>query len=171
MTNTPPDDDEAVQFRIARSFAAPRQRVWDAFTKPEQMSRWFGPKGATSDVLAFDLRPGGVLHCAIVMPDGSRTFSRSVYREIEPISRLVWVNSFADAQGEIMRAPFFDGRYPLEVLTRVLFEEEGAAGTRVSLTWTPLNASEEERRTIADNTPSFNAGWTGSFDKLDAVLL
>ena len=52
----------APEFRITRRFAAPRDRVWDAWTRPEQLARWFGPKGVTTTVLSFDLRPGGGLH-------------------------------------------------------------------------------------------------------------
>lgn len=47
------------RFQISRSFAAPRQRVWDAWTDPVQLAAWFGPKGTTGSILAFDLRPGG----------------------------------------------------------------------------------------------------------------
>ncbi|WP_102961029.1 SRPBCC family protein [Mangrovicella endophytica] len=160
---------ETPDFVITRSFQAPRQRVWEAWTKPELFSRWFGPKGTTTHVEAFDLRPGGMLHYAMVMPDGSRMWGRSVYREIVEPSRLVWVNSFADAQGAIIRAPFFDGKWPLEMLTTVAFADEGTA-TRVTLTWRPIEASDEERRTFASNTASMNEGWSGSFDRLDEVL-
>ena len=67
------------------------------------------------------------------------------------------------------RAPFFDGKWPLELLTVVTFEDEGEA-TRVTLTWTPLNATEIERKTFADNMGSMNQGWSGSFDVLDEFL-
>lgn len=59
------------EFRIARNFDAPRQRVWDAWTKPDQLARWFGPKGVTTSVKSFDLRPGGILHARMDSPDGN----------------------------------------------------------------------------------------------------
>lgn len=72
-----------------------------------------------------------------------------------------------------MRAPFFDGNWPLELLTTVIFASEGQGQgerTRVTLTWTPLNATEIERDTFAANMASMNQGWTGSFDVLDEML-
>src|SRR3954468_9838244 len=126
-------------FRITRAFNAPRARVWDAWTRPEALAQWFGPKGSTSTMLAFDLRPGGEWRGQMVMPDGGTIYSKFVFREIEPMSRLVWVHGFADAQGNRIRAPFAE-QFPLEMLTTVVFVDEGA-GTRIDLSWTPLEAT------------------------------
>ncbi|GBU18905.1 MULTISPECIES: SRPBCC domain-containing protein [Methylobacterium] len=169
MSETPKDTAGAPQFHMERHFAAPRQRVWDAFAKPEQLAQWFGPKGSTITILSHALRPGGMIHYAMDFPGGGRVYGRSVYREVEAPSRLVWVNSFADAQAEIVRAPFFDGTFPLELLTTVVLHEDGA-GTRLELTWGPLDTGEAERRTFSENTESFRQGWTGSFDQLEAFL-
>lgn len=160
---------DAETFVISRLFKAPRQRVWDAWTRPEQLARWFGPKGTTTTVKSFDLRPGGMLHSSMDTPDGGRMWAKFVYREVEPPARIAWAHSFSDEEANVVRAPFFDGKWPLELLTVVTFEEEGEA-TRLTLTWTPLNASEIERRTFAQNMGSMNQGWSGSFDELDAFL-
>jgi len=156
-------------FVITRVFNAPRQRVWDAWTKPEQFGKWFGPKGVTATVKTHDLRPGGILHSSLASPDGRTMWAKFVYREVSAPSRLVWVHSFSDEHANVTRAPFFDGNWPLELLTTVTFADDGA-GTRVTLTWTPLNATDIERQTFAANMPSMNQGWTGSFEELDAFL-
>ena len=57
-------------FVTTRVFAAPRARVWDAWTKPEQYARWFGPKGCTTTVKSADVRPDGLLHSRLDTPDG-----------------------------------------------------------------------------------------------------
>nr|WP_256367145.1 MULTISPECIES: SRPBCC domain-containing protein [unclassified Acidisoma] len=57
----------------------------------------------------------------------------------------------------------------MEMLTTVVFAE-GRTGTRVTLTWTPLNATEIELRTFAANMVSMNGGWTSSFDELGAFF-
>ncbi len=157
------------EFLITRVFAAPRQRMWETWTRPEHLARWFGPKGVSTVVQSHELRPGGMLHYRMDMPNGGRMWGRSVYREINEPSRLVWINSFSDEQANITRAPFFNGRWPLEMLTTVSFEEE-AAETRVTLRWMPINATTEERETFASNMASMNQGWTGSFDQLDQFL-
>lgn len=156
-------------FVITRVFAAPPQMVWDAWTEPDHFAQWFGPKGTTATVKAQDLRPGGILHFSINAPDGGKMWAKFVYREVNEPSRLVWVQSFSDQAANLTRAPFFDGKWPLELLTTVTFVEEDA-GTRVTLTWTPVNATGVERETFAGNMDSMNQGWGGSFEELDAVL-
>jgi uncharacterized protein YndB with AHSA1/START domain len=162
MTATP-------RFTITRAFDAPRSRVWDAWTRPEALARWFGPKGSSATILVYDLRPGGEWRGRMDMPDGGGTmYSKFVFREIEPMARLVWVHGFADAAGNRIRAPFAE-RFPLEMLTIVLFADEGE-GTRVDVSWTPLDATPEEEAFFASMMASMNGGWSGSFEQLDAFL-
>jgi uncharacterized protein YndB with AHSA1/START domain len=161
MTDTP-------RFTVTRLFDAPRARVWDAWTRPEALAKWFGPKGSSSTLLAFDLRPGGEWRGRMDMPDGSAMHSKFVFREIEPMSRLVWVHGFADAEGNRIRAPFV-GQFPLEMLTSVLFADEGE-GTRIDLSFAPLNATPEEEAFFASMMESMNGGWSGSFEQLDEFL-
>lgn len=159
---------DAPRFTITRAFAASRRRVWEAWTRPEALASWFGPKGSSSTLLAFDFRPGGEWRGRMDMPDGSAMYSKFVFREIEPESRLVWVHGFADADGNRIRAPFAQ-RFPLEMLTTVLFADEGD-GTRIDLSWTPLDATPEEEAFFASMMDSMNGGWSGSFEQLDLFL-
>jgi uncharacterized protein YndB with AHSA1/START domain len=156
------------EFRIERSFDASRQRVWDAWTTPDQLGRWFGPKGVKTSVETFDFRPGGVLLACMDSPDSNRMWAKFVYREIVAPIRLVWEHGFADEAGEFTASPF-GGPWPLRLLTTVLFTDDGA-GTRVKLTWSPLEASPEEEVAFAAMIESMTGGWTGSFDQLDTFL-
>ena len=157
------------QFVITRTFVASRARLWQAWTDPAQMAQWLGPKGTTGTTLAADLRPGGLLHWRMDGADGSVMWGRAIYREVTPPARLVYVQSFSDESGGIARAPFFDGRWPMEMLTVVTFEEDGA-GTRITLTWSPLDAEADERANFIANIPSMHGGWGNSFDQLDALI-
>ncbi|MBX9880584.1 MAG: SRPBCC domain-containing protein [Sphingomonas sp.] len=157
------------RFTITRHFAAPRERVWAAWTQPEQLARWFGPKGSAGTILAFDPRPGGEWRGRMETPDGATMFSKFVFREVTPPSRLVWVHGFADAAGNRIRAPFA-AQFPLELLTTVDFAEDGA-GTRITLAWEPLDASPEEEAFFASMMASMEGGWSGSFEQLDALLV
>jgi uncharacterized protein YndB with AHSA1/START domain len=162
---------QSPEFVISRSFKAPRERVWRAWTDPAQMAQWFGPKGTTTTVLAFDLRPGGFSHWRMDSPGGAPLWGKAVYREVEPAARLVWVHSIADAEARVIRAPF-PGAWPLAMLTTVLFEAEGSGeGTKITVRWVPINPTEEERATFEAGLPGMTMGWTGSFDQLDALLL
>jgi uncharacterized protein YndB with AHSA1/START domain len=110
------------------------------------------------------LKEGGVFLAAMKMPDGSEMCGKFVYREIAPISRLVWVHSFADVDGALLRHPM-NPSWPLELLTSVTFADLGGK-TEVTLDWVPLNASESERKTFNEGKPGMQGGWTGSFDQL-----
>ncbi len=156
------------RFEITRVFAAPRARVWDAWTRPEQLTEWFGPKGSHSEVLHFDLRPGGHLHTCMEGPDGSVMWGKNSYEDVDPPARLVWVQGFSNAAGEIVPSPF-PMPWPLHMRTTVDFADDGD-GTRVTLTWQPVDAAEEEWASFRQMLASMRGGWTGSFDQLDAFL-
>jgi uncharacterized protein YndB with AHSA1/START domain len=162
------DTAPAQDFVLTRIFKAPRQRVWDAWTRPEMLMQWFGPKGVTTTVLQSELRPGGMLHAAMDSPGGGRLWARFVYREVVPPSRLVWVHSFSDEKAGLAPSPF-GGPWPLEWLTMVTFEEAGD-DTRVVLTCSPLNATPEEQAAFSGATLSMEGGWGGSFEQLDLYL-
>jgi uncharacterized protein YndB with AHSA1/START domain len=164
-----PSTDSPTEFVITRSFNASRERLWQAWTDPAQMAHWLGPKGTTGTTLAADIRAGGLLHWRMDGADGSVMWGRAIYREVSPPARLVYVQSFSDASGQIARAPFFDGRWPLEMLTVVTFEEEDA-GTRVTLTWSPIGAEADEQANFVSNIPSMHGGWGNSFDQLAALI-
>jgi len=70
------------RFSITRAFNAPRAKVWDAWTRPEALAQWFGPKVTSSNLLAFDLRPGGEWRGRMDMPDGSAAYSKFVFRDV-----------------------------------------------------------------------------------------
>lgn len=156
------------RFDISRTFAAPRQRVWDAWTDPRQLAEWFGPKGTRGTIERFELRPGGEWRGRMEGADGSVMHSKFVFEEIEAPSRLVWIHGFADAQGNRARAPFAP-LFPLEMRTTVLFVDT-ADGTRVDISWEPIDATPEEQAFFAGMMSSMEGGWTGTFERLDAFL-
>lgn len=156
-------------FVISREFAAPRARVWQAWTERESLMRWFGPKGFTMSQAELDLRPGGTFHYAMRTPDDMEMWAKFVYREIAPSEKLVWVNSFSDPEGGVTRHPFSEDPWPLEMLTVVTFAE-AAGRTTVTVSWLPLDAPEEERRVFDANHPSMQIGWSGTMEQLDTFL-
>lgn len=156
------------EFVISRVFDAPRELVWKAFTEPQRMKEWWGPKGVTITRSEMDLRPGGCYHYAMRTPDGNTMWGKFVYREITPPSRMVFVSSFSDEAGGVTRHPMAP-TWPLEMLSIFSFEEEGGK-TRFTVRWSPLNASEEERAAFAAGHASMQQGWGGTLDKLAAFL-
>src|SRR5262249_53485536 len=153
------------EFTFSRTFAAPRERVWRAWTDAASLAHWWGPKGCTLRVLKLDLRPGGIFHYAMAVQPGHEMYGRFIFREIVAPERLVFVVSFSDAEGAITRAPFpqLQGKWPLEVLNVVMFTEQDGA-TTIALRGGPINATEEERKIFHDNTDSMRQGFGGTFD-------
>ena len=153
---------------IIHVFNAPRDLVWQAFTEADRLARWWGPAGFTMLVRTLDFRPGGVLHYAQRSPDGHVMWGRFDYREIQAPERIVFVNSFADEEGNVIRAPF-SPTWPLEILNTVTFSESEGQ-TTVTLHGGPIDATEEERETFRNAQDSIRQGFAGTFDQLAAYL-
>jgi len=156
------------EFVITRAFDAPRELAWKAFTDPERMRQWWGPKGFSVIASKMDLRPGGTYHYGMRAPDGTPMWGRFVYREIAAPERIVLVNSFSDEAGGVTRHPG-NAEWPLEMLSTFTFAEEGG-GTRVTIRWVPLNPTEAERKTFEAGQASMRQGWTGTLDQLAGYL-
>jgi len=77
---------------ITRTFDAPRELVWEAWTRPEHVAKWWGPKGFTTTIEEFDLRPGGRFKHMMHGPDGTDYPNLSVFREVVPFERIVYTH-------------------------------------------------------------------------------
>lgn len=163
------DTMTSTDFVISRTFNAPRELIWECFTKPERMKEWWGPKGVTVVHSKMDLRVGGTYHYGMKNPDGSVMWGRQVYREITPPSRLVFINSFSDEHGGLGRHPMAP-TWPAEMLSVFTLEELPGGKTKFTVTWSPHNATEEERKTFDAGHQSMNGGWSGTFEVLEAYL-
>ena len=147
------------ELTITRIFDAPREKVWQAWTSPEEIKKWWGPKYFTAPVSKIDLRVGGKYLSCMRGPDGKDYWSTGVYRELVPMERIVVTDSFADEKGNVVPASHYGmtGDFPLELLVTVTFEELGNK-TKMVLRHEgiPLGMMREMTET----------GWSESFDKL-----
>jgi uncharacterized protein YndB with AHSA1/START domain len=91
LTVTLPSDLEIV---MTREFQAPRRLVYEAFTRPEHLKRWWGPRYLELSVCEVDLREGGSWRFVQRAPDGQEFGFRGVYQEIAPPERLVYTFIF-----------------------------------------------------------------------------
>ncbi len=163
------NETKAADFVISRVFDAPRDLVWKAFTDPEHMRHWWGPKGFSVIASKMDLRPGGGYHYGLKAPDGAAIWGKMVYREIVAPERIVLINSFSDEAGGTTRHPMTP-TWPLEMLSTFTFEEQPGGKTKVTVRWSPHDATDEERKTFDTSHASMNQGWTGTFDQLANYL-
>ena len=144
---------------ITRIFEAPRELVWRAWTDPEHLRHWWGPKGFTSPACTIDLRVGGKYLFCMRSPDGQDFWSTGVYREIVEHERLVCTDSFADEEGNVVPATHYGmgSDFPLELEMTVTLAEDGCK-TRMTLCHAGIPQGTMREMTAA--------GWNESFDKL-----
>ena len=155
-------------FIISRTFDAPRELMWKAWSERRRLMEWFGPQAFKMPAAKMDFRPGGSFHYCMESPDGNEMWGKFVYREIIAPEKIVLVNSFSDESGGITRHPM-SATWPLEILSTFTLTEENGR-TTATVHWLPLNATEEERKTFDAAHEGMKQGWTGTFDQLAAYL-
>lgn len=170
MTNpdtTVPASD--VDLRITRSFDAPRELVYRTMTETEHLQHWWGPPGCSITVKRNEPRPGGMFHYCMHFPGGVDMWGRFMYRELTPPQRIVFVNSFADADGNAQPNPMAPG-WPMEMLNTITLAEEEEGRTVLTLLSQPLNATEFERATFLAGHLSMQGGFGGMYDVYEKYL-
>jgi uncharacterized protein YndB with AHSA1/START domain len=123
MADTPPVDRE---FTITRVYDAPRELVWRAWTDPEHMAAWFGPRGITTprSTITVDLRPGGAFEFTMVSDDdGTEYPSGGTFVEVQAPERLVWRDRDIDL---LVTVTFADLGGRTEMTCHVVGETGGA---------------------------------------------
>ncbi len=143
------------ELTITRVFAAPRALVFRAWTEPEHLAQWWGPKGFTNPVCEFDARVGGALRIHMRAPDGTIYPMKGEIRELVPPERLVFTNFAIDTAGNHL----------LEGLTTVTFAEHDG---KTTMTLHTRAAAVVEY--AAAYLQGMEAGWTQSIDKLQDLL-
>lgn len=160
------EDDALV---ITRTFDAPIEKVWAAWTEPEQIMKWWGPKDFTAPTIKIDFRVGGkYLYCmrGKIVPGApdENYWSTGTYKEIVPHERIVATDNFSDADGNIIKASDYGlpGDWPDEVIVTFSFKDLGNGKTELTLRHEGIPGGE-----MGENT---RAGWNQSLDKLAASL-
>lgn len=142
-----PQTRQEITLCLKRTFNAPREKVFRAWTEPQALKRWFAPSERMSTPVAeVDLRVGGRYRIEMVNPEGKRHGVSGVYREIVPFARLVftwaWEKDERDSGETLVTVEFFDRAGQTEVvLTHERFANakardahtEGWSGCLVSL--------------------------------------
>lgn len=99
MTMTSPTIIRTRDLTLTRTFDAPVEQVWKAWSEPEMVKRWWGPTGFTSPVAKMNFREGGSSLVCMRSPDGHDMYNTWTYRKIEPMTRLEFVLDWADKNG------------------------------------------------------------------------
>jgi uncharacterized protein YndB with AHSA1/START domain len=148
---------------VTRVFDAPRELVFRAWTEPERVVRWWGPERFTMPYCDIDLRPGGTFLRCMRSPEGRDFWMTGVFREIVAPERLVFTDSFADAEGNVVPPARYGAGHdmPLERLVTVTFEEH-AGSTKVTVRHADL-PSGADRDLV-------RLGWASGLESLAGYL-
>jgi uncharacterized protein YndB with AHSA1/START domain len=137
---------------LTRVFDAPRDLVWQAWTDPKHLANWWGPRGFTSRVHAWDARPGGGIRVDMVAPDGTAYPMGGVFHEVAAPERLVFTATAVEDE---------DGNPQLEVHTTVtLAERDGKTTLTVRLVAVKVGPA------AAGALAGMAEGWRQQLDRL-----
>jgi uncharacterized protein YndB with AHSA1/START domain len=132
---------------MKRVLRAPRSRVFRALTEPDELAKWWGPRGFTAPSVEVDLRVGGSYRIAMQPPEGELFYLTGEFREVDPPTRLVYTFRWED--------PTPDDR---ETVVTLSLRE---LGDDTELDFAQGTFATEERRAL------HRGGWTDSLDKLE----
>jgi uncharacterized protein YndB with AHSA1/START domain len=145
------EDYTGREFVITREFAAPRELVFKAWTDPQHLIHWWGPRGFTNPVCEWDARPGKAIHVVMRAPNGTDYPMGGEFREIVAPERLVFTSGALDDKGKML----------FEFLHAVtLVERKGK--TTLTIKSRVLNTTADANKYIG----GFEAGMTQSLERL-----
>ena len=156
MTTTPPTALADRELVLTRVIAAPRAKLFRAWTEPALLKQWFTPRPWTTPVVELDVRPGGASLIVMRGPDGNEFPNRGVYLEVVENRRLVFTDAYTSAW-EPSAKPF--------MTVIVTFEDEGTQTryTARARHWTVADREAHEKM-------GFHDGWGKATDQLEALV-
>lgn len=140
------------EIKITRIYDAPVKAVWDAWTVPEQVAQWWGPRGFTITHHSKDLRPGGHWKYTMHGPDGVDYPNTTTYLEVEKYKKLVYDHGATDETKPLFR------------VTVTFSENKGKTTMDMSMTLDTPEAAEETRKFVK------KAGGYATWDRLAEFL-
>ncbi len=144
---------------IERTFNAPIDKVWAAFTTPEILAQWWFPEGMTNSHATTDLRVGGEFRYCFKNHEGNEFWGKGVYQTITAPTYFSYIDNFTDADGKPVPPSYFG--MPGDELTPTLVEitlKNNGAITRMQITME--NPFDEAM------TKNMTQGWNSMFDHL-----
>lgn len=136
---------------IERTFDAPVELVWEAWTQPGHIAQWWGPKGMEINILEHNFTVGGNWKYAMPMPNGGEFISEGTYSEIVEFEKIVTSADFK---------PMTEG-----VTLSISFERNGE---QTNFTFSVIHPTEEYCK--QQEEMGFYNGWGSAMDRLDEVI-
>ncbi|NNC11973.1 hypothetical protein HII28_08775 [Planctomonas sp. JC2975] len=156
--NATTEQRDAAGIRLSRVLPANAPTVFRALSEPEHLMRWWGPPNCRVVECTVDFTVGGIWHYRLASSDGAQHWSRAVYREIVPDSRIVYAETGSDAAGSVVHDR------PAAVGTLTLTPDPD--GTRLDVRLVFVSPLERDNA-VANGV---EAGFTAALDQLTELL-
>ncbi len=157
MTKLNPETDLVLE----RVVDVPPERVWKAWTTPEQILKWFTPAPWKTVECQLDLRPGGRFHTVMQSPEGERFPNDGCYLEVVENRRLTWTSVLgADYR------PIKSGAEGIDFTATVTMEPHGSGGTK----YTAIARHPDAATARKHADMGFQDGWGAALDQLVAMI-
>ena len=155
MTASQPVVADAHDLIITRTLRAPRQALWRAWSDPDLLKEWWCPKPWTTEVKAFDLRPGGAFHTLMRGPEGGVSDNPGCFLEVVPQARIVMTS---------MLTADWRPATPWLGMTAIITMEDDGAGCR----YTARVMHPDEATRAKHEKMGFFEGWGTVITQLEA---
>jgi len=149
---------EGNTIHISREFAGSLELVWKAWTIPELLDQWWGPKPWRAETKTMDFREGGFWLYAMVSPEGEKHYSRADFVSIIKEQSFTLKGGFSDENGILNPA------FPQNLWENKFIPEDHKVRVDILLTYDTLADLEKELEM------GFKEGMTVDFQQLDALL-
>ncbi len=136
---------------IEKTFNAPIELVWEAWTQPEHILKWWAPAGMDIKVLEHEFKVGGRWKYTMLMPDGNEFISEGIYQEIIELKKIVTTADFKPMTENVELQTFFE-----------------ADGEKTKFKFNVIHATVEYRKQ-QEEMGLYN-GWGGAFERLAKLL-
>ena len=156
------------QLIFTRTFDAPRDLVFEAWTDPRHLAQWWGPAGFTTTIHAIDVRPGGIWKFVMHGPDGIDYHNRIVFLEVVKPERIVYKHD-PEVGDEPVRfqvtVTFADENGKTRVTMEMLFPSAGARD-HVVYTYGAIEGAQQTLDRLREHLPKMNVEKTTTLDRL-----
>ena len=164
MDDSPVSKSEIV---IERTFDVPIEFVWKMWTEPEHFKNWYGPGGFTMPIVEMDVRVGGKHLFCMQSPDGSmKMCTAGEYTAVVPNKRLVYTDSMADEDGNVLAAVAHGVDDESPPMTTVVTVELEDLDGRTKMTVTHAGVPKNQ----AGATEGWNQAFTKMADYMESAL-
>ena len=145
---------------IKRTFDAPIEDVWEAFTSPELLAKWWAPSGMSNSFVSTEVKVGGMFRYCMKMDEGGQEFwGRGIYQKIDKPNFISYLDAFTDENGNAVAPSYYGmpGDDIIETILEITFVSDGDKTEMILVGDNPFDD---------DMTENMTKGWNDMFDKL-----